>query len=262
MKPIEHQQSLYQIGPAQQNQPLQGDLECPAAIMMKHVVPALEQLLHEKRICIDDANNIILSRMVPVELAQSIGLVAAPPYSTTHSGLNLTTSGSAAGSQNIPTSTSGTASPCNFYGAATSPMHQITKGISGLTTGGGSITRGTSIASDMSSEPLDLSMDVSGGLAASDQTSPTITTSWQMPSMFYDLNQMSLSPVQQLRVVPTPPASPNLCIIQEEMLNTGVSCSQAPGTMQQHLHLQQQLPSCSGVSLHLTCVPGLILTSI
>lgn len=44
--------------------------------------------------------------------------------------------------------------------AATSPMHQITKGISGLTTGGGSITRGTSLASETAcNQPLDLTTE-------------------------------------------------------------------------------------------------------
>lgn len=57
---------------------------------------------------------------------------------------------------------SGTTSPNPYLNTATaSPMHQITKGISGLTTGtgsaGGSITRGTSLASETASnQPLDL----------------------------------------------------------------------------------------------------------
>lgn len=56
---------------------------------------------------------------------------------------------------------SGTSSPNPYLNtAATSPMHQITKGISGLTTGGGSITRGTSLASETASnQPLDLTTE-------------------------------------------------------------------------------------------------------
>lgn len=56
---------------------------------------------------------------------------------------------------------SGTTSPNPYLNTATaSPMHQITKGISGLTTGGGSITRGTSLASEnQSNQPLDLTTE-------------------------------------------------------------------------------------------------------
>lgn len=56
---------------------------------------------------------------------------------------------------------SGTSSPNPYLNAASaSPMHQITKGISGLTTGGGSITRGTSLASETASnQPLDLTTE-------------------------------------------------------------------------------------------------------
>lgn len=56
---------------------------------------------------------------------------------------------------------SGTSSPNPYLNAAAaSPMHQITKGISGLTTGGGSITRGTSLASESAcNQPLDLTTE-------------------------------------------------------------------------------------------------------
>lgn len=56
---------------------------------------------------------------------------------------------------------SGTSSPNPYLNAAAaSPMHQITKGISGLTTGGGSITRGTSLASETAAnQPLDLTTE-------------------------------------------------------------------------------------------------------
>lgn len=56
---------------------------------------------------------------------------------------------------------SGTSSPNPYLNAAAaSPMHQITKGISGLTTGGGSITRGTSLVSETASnQPLDLTTE-------------------------------------------------------------------------------------------------------
>ncbi|XP_022222395.2 serine/threonine-protein kinase SIK3 isoform X3 [Drosophila obscura] len=115
-------------------------------------------------------------------------------------------------------------SPVCSAGGPSSPMHQITKGISVLTTGsgGGSITRGTSAASEgataaaAANQPLDLSMDVCGGIQV-EQPSDYATPNWFIPTaLYYDLKPLNLSPAQPVRVVPTPPASPNLCIIQEE----------------------------------------------
>lgn len=218
--------------------------------------------MQENRICIDEVNKIMVSQMVPIELAQSVGLIVTPidqpTYAAqTHSGRNLTLLQNQ-NSQIIPniaspaSSIGGTASPCSYYntpGGATggsSPIHQITKSLSGLTTGGGgggaggSITLGTPIPPKISSEPLDLSMDV-----ADKEASTTKTTNWQVTSMFYDSNhQMSLSPVQQLRLVPTPPTSPNLCIIQEEM-------NASPATIHSMLHASEQPSTSSGVSMRL-----------
>lgn len=53
---------------------------------------------------------------------------------------------------------------------------------------------------------------------------PSANANWYVPSQFYDLKPLNLSPAQQVRIVPTPPASPNLCIIQEE--NVNVQCPQ------------------------------------
>lgn len=60
-----------------------------------------------------------------------------------------------------PINLSGTSSPNPYLNASPMhQMHQITKGISGLTTGGGSITRGTSLASESASnQPLDLTTE-------------------------------------------------------------------------------------------------------
>jgi hypothetical protein len=101
-------------------------------------------------------------------------------------------------------------------------MHQIIRGISVLNTGGGggSITRGTSAV--ISNEPLDLSMDVV--LSSPSETDHTTTinyqtpaSAWCVPTNFYEIRQINLSPAQQVRHnATTPPASPNLCIIQEE----------------------------------------------
>lgn len=119
---------------------------------------------------------------------------------------------------------SGSSSPNPYLNAAaTSPMHQITKGISGLSTGGGgSITRGTSAASESASnQPLDLSMDTATATQTTTVTdNSTSTGGWYVPAQFYDLKPLNLAPAQPVRIVPTPPASPNLCIIQEEQHTT------------------------------------------
>lgn len=127
---------------------------------------------------------------------------------------------------------SGCPSPNYGGGGGSSPMHQITKGFSVLNTGsgGGSITRGTSAvmesnnaaaaaaaaAASFSNQPLDLSMDVNECITESPYT-PTAGTPWYVSPSFYDVKTLNLSPAQQVRIVPTPPASPNLCIIQEEL---------------------------------------------
>lgn len=49
---------------------------------------------------------------------------------------------------------------------------------------------------------------------------------WYVPAQFYDLKPLNLSPAQPLRIVPTPPASPNLCIIQEENPNMSFQAQQ------------------------------------
>ncbi|XP_017865885.1 PREDICTED: uncharacterized protein LOC108615704 isoform X2 [Drosophila arizonae] len=122
--------------------------------------------------------------------------------------------------------------PCvnvNAAAASTSPLHQITKGISGLSTGGGSITRGTSAASEgVAQQPLDLSMDVCNMDQPADYAG---TSNWFMPAAaYYDLKPLNLSPAQPVRVVPTPPASPNLCIIQEENGNGQMCHTISTGT--------------------------------
>lgn len=61
--------------------------------------------------------------------------------------------------------------------------------------------------------------------------SPSPNANWYVPAQFYDLKPLNLSPAQPVRIVPTPPASPNLCIIQEE--NVNVQC-------QQRLHADHQ----------------------
>lgn len=247
------------------------DIDVPADIMVS-LMPALERLVNENRLSIDAANQMVVTRKVPFEIAQTLGLVAhsgsnSMEMFTTHSQSvlplsinynqyfgfntgryntsNLGNFNEIASPSNINTgfssfpmnpsannsacpspiypSFSGSSSPNPYYGTSgggASPMHQITKGISGLTTGGGgSITRGTSAAfeSAVANQPLDLTMDVMiSNDATNMSSSSTNATGWYVPAQFYDLKPLNLSPAQQVRVVPTPPASPNLCIIQEE----------------------------------------------
>ncbi|XP_017013874.3 uncharacterized protein Sik3 isoform X1 [Drosophila takahashii] len=162
-------------------------------------------------------------------------------FSSINLGASNSNSSSGCQSPVYSTSFSGTCSPNPYLpcpGGASSPLHQITKGISGLSTGGagGSITRGTSAASEgaaaaaAANQPLDLSMDVCGGVV-DQQPTDYAATNWFMPTAsYYDLKPLNLSPAQPVRVVPTPPASPNLCIIQEENGNGQMCHTISTGT--------------------------------
>lgn len=259
---------------------------------MASLVPGLEKLVTENIIAVDLANQIILTKTLPVELAHYFGLLAH----SGQNGLNLTSNGcvvagvplalnkfysaysgsgfnspnhlghlsgstspnpfisnsfSASNSQTFTTgfggsfimnpstgnssacpspihsyNLSGTSSPNPYINtASSSPLHQITKGISGLTTGGGSITRGTSAAIEhavsVSNQPLDLTMDTSGSIGDGTIINSSTATGgpWYVPAQFYDVKPLNLSAAQPVRIVPTPPTSPNLCIIQEENSN-------------------------------------------
>lgn len=196
----------------------------------------------EARISMDMANAIIATRRVPLELAKYLGLLAHSGPSTLD--FSLASGGSVAGPQCLsPINFSGIGSPVNnglyrstpgglgshsnsgcsspnAFGGG-SPMHQITKGISGLTTGGGSISKGTSLASEAHNhqhvahnQPLDLTMEADDTGATCGSNAP-----WYVPVNYYDINPLNLSSAQPIRIVPTPPASPSLCIIQEEIPN-------------------------------------------
>lgn len=162
-------------------------------------------------------------------------------FSSINLGASNSNSSSGCQSPVYSSSFSGTCSPNPYVpcpGGGSSPLHQITKGISGLSTGGGggSITRGTSAASEgaaaaaAANQPLDLSMDVCGG-AMEQQPTDYAATNWFMPAAaYYDVKPLNLSPAQPVRVVPTPPASPNLCIIQEENGNGQMCHTISTGT--------------------------------
>lgn len=219
------------------------EIEIPSDKMFS-LMPGLERLISETRITMDMANAIIATRRVPLELAKYLGLLAHSGPSTLDfaattngpqclspltlnfgNGANI---GSPINSGGLYRSTpgglgshsnSGCSSPSAFGGGGGSPMHQITKGISGLTTGGGSISKGTSLASEAQihqqvhiNQPLDLTMEA-------EAESTGFNAPWYVPANYYDMNPLNLSSAQPIRIVPTPPASPSLCIIQEEHSN-------------------------------------------
>lgn len=81
-------------------------------------------------------------------------------------------------------------------------------------------------------KPLDLSMD------SSDDCQPVQYQNWQAIS---ELKPLNLSPAaQQMRVVPTPPASPQLCIIQEENTSPNLFYNHNIYTQNQQQHQQSQ----------------------
>lgn len=167
----------------------------------------------------------------------------SPVYSNSNSNSCSGFSGSCSPNPNPYLPGTGPFNPCAAAVAAaasassvggSSPLHQITKGISGLSTGGGggSITRGTSAASEgVAQQPLDLSMDVCSEQSAMEYA----MHNWSVPTAaaaaaYYDLKPLNLSPAQPVRIVPTPPASPNLCIIQEENGNGQMCHTISTGT--------------------------------
>ncbi|XP_055916407.1 uncharacterized protein LOC129949155 isoform X2 [Eupeodes corollae] len=312
-------------------------IEVPQDAMM-NLVPALNRLVKEHRISGEIAKNIVSSGLVPLELAQYLGLIAhsgqqcsmqqqmysysvnplslpstsntsginagqlasgiqfskygplnaAPNFCSTvqhnpsligqFSNINLTGGcGQNSGGQSpVHNSFSGCSSPNPYMfnaPASVSPMHQITKGFSGLTTsgGGGSITRGTSAAiENASNQPLDLSMDVCSPeaippdmFACTSQQQPS--GSWFMPASYFDLKPLNLSPAQPVRIVPTPPASPNLCIIQEENANGHISHTISAGLPYGTMGLaNEELSACqpSHPQICLTDVQGSEITLV
>lgn len=220
------------------------EIDVPPDIMMQ-IIPGLERLVLENRLHVDAAQAIISSNKVPLDIGQHLGLVAhhsssiqqQQTFSQSASPLNITYPPDHLSNIHhfhginfnyavnlrsndvvVPNSTSQNASP----------MHQITRGISGLTT------------SCQSNEPLDLTMESS---------SSDVDTQWSNPTgNFYDMRPLNLSsnassqvqqPTQRI-IAPTPPTSPNnnLCIIQEEHLPTHYSLTHAE-IAAQHLHHPQ-----------------------
>ncbi|XP_065077211.1 serine/threonine-protein kinase SIK1 isoform X2 [Ochlerotatus camptorhynchus] len=165
-------------------------------------------------------------------------------------------------------------SPILPTGGGASPMHQITRGISIMNTGGsatsaagGSITRGTSAAFSVScNEPLDLSMDVVNSEELDYPRNnflinPSATSGSTLN--YLDMKNFSLMPPQQMRLTATPPTSPNLCIIQEENPNAALFQgsipfkSQSAGASPEDLSFQHTHPQ-----IYLTDVQGSEITLV
>lgn len=220
------------------------EIDIPPDIMMQ-IIPGLERLVLENRLHVNAAQAIISTNKVPLDIGHHLGLVAhhsssiqqqqafsqsASPLNMNYPdhmsnihhfhGINFNYAGTLRSNEVvIPNSSS----------LNTSPMHQITRGISGLTT------------SCPSNEPLDLTMD-----------SSDVDAQWNnQTGNFYDMRPLNLSSnggcvssqVQQSTtriIAPTPPTSPNnnLCIIQEEHLPTHYSLTHAE-IAAQHLHHPQ-----------------------
>lgn len=203
------------------------EIDVPPDIMMQ-IIPGLNQLVLENKLHVDTAQAIISSNRVPLDVGQHLGIVAhssncgiqqQQTFSQSASPLNANYQPAAAAAANDHFSNIQHFHGMNFNNYSrnessslnTSPMHQITRGISGLSTNCGI----------QDNEPLDLSME-----ASEDMRPLNLSSSPQV--------------VQQPRLIhPTPPTSPsnNLCIIQEEHLPQYYDL--ANDVAAQHLHHPQ-----------------------
>ncbi|XP_062544542.1 uncharacterized protein LOC134211571 isoform X4 [Armigeres subalbatus] len=201
------------------------------------------------------------------------GYFGGLPYPGTIPGLTFPGSNSNSGCPS-PVYYSECPSPILPTGGGASPMHQITRGISIMNTGGGStsaaggsITRGTSAAYSVScNEPLDLSMDVVNNEELEYPRNnflmnPSTTSGSSLN--YLDMKNFSLMPPQQMRLTATPPTSPNLCIIQEENPNSALFQgsahfkSQSAGASPEDLSFQHTHPQ-----IYLTDVQGSEITLV
>lgn len=222
------------------------EIDVPPDIMMQ-IIPGLERLVLEKRLHVDAAQAIISTNKVPLEIGQHLGLIAhhsssmqqqqtfsqsASPLNGNYQPDHLTNIHHFHGvnfNYAVNLRSNDIASP-NCSSLNTSPMHQITRGLSGLTT------------ACQSNEPLDLTMESS--------VSADMDSQWNgTGGNFYDSRPLNLStsgassqvqqPTQRI-IAPTPPTSPNnnLCIIQEEHLPAQYNLTHVD-IASQHLHHPQ-----------------------
>lgn len=225
---------------------IESELDVPPEIMVQ-IIPMLERLVLENRLSVEVAQVIISSNRVPLDVGQHLGLIAhhsstiqqQQAFSQSASPLNVNYHADhlsnihhfhginfnyGANMRNNDVS----AAPSTSLN--TSPMHQITRGISGLST------------SCQSNEPLDLTMESAANTEMDAQ--------WSVSGgAFYDMRPLNLSSTgassqvaqsAQRIIAPTPPTSPNnnLCIIQEEHLPAQYSLTQVD-IAAQHLHHPQ-----------------------
>jgi hypothetical protein len=214
------------------------EIDVPPDIMVQ-IIPGLERLVLENILNVDAAQAIIASNKVPLDVGQHLGLVA---HSSTIQ--QQQTFSQSASPLNMNFQQDHLTNIHHFHGVnfnyagnlrtndvvlpnsplSSSPMHQITRGISGLST------------SCASNEPLDLTME-----------STEMEAQWS--GNFYDMRPLNLSstatspqvPQTTQRIIaPTPPTSPNnnLCIIQEEHLPAQYNAAQVE-MIAQHLHHPQ-----------------------
>ena len=227
------------------------EIDIPPDIMMS-IIPGLERLVLENRLHVDAAQTIITTHKVPLEIGQQLGLMAhsgavqdhllsqQQSFSQSASPLNHNNSnmpGAVDCLTNIHHFSGINSNALNCYNSAnqqpplysfampgnitlrsadtslnTSPMHQITRGISGLSTN--------------SNEPLDLTMDSVNNIDMDNGNGNSQQWQQQMQNSYYVQQQQQQ---RTIALAATPPASPNnLCIIQEEHLPN------------QHHHQQQQ----------------------
>lgn len=223
------------------------EIDVPPDIMVQ-IIPGLERLVLENRLHVDAAQAIISTNKVPLEIGQHLGLVAhhastiqqqqvfsqsASPLNISYQpdhltnihhfhGVNFNYAGNLRSNEAaVPTCSS----------LNTSPMHQITRGISGLTT-----------SCPSNEQPLDLTMESSA--------SSEMDAHWNVAGgvgNYFDMRPLNLTSATQVQqqttqrvIAPTPPTSPNnnLCIIQEEHLPAQYSLAHFDITAQ-HLHHPQ-----------------------
>lgn len=224
------------------------EIDVPPDMMMQ-IIPGLERLVQENRLHVEAAQAIVSTNKVPLEIGQHLGLIAhhsssmqqqqafsqsASPLNVNYPpehlsnihhfhGVNFNYPGALRTNETVLS---------NCPSLNTSPMHQITRGISGLST------------NCQSNEPLDLTME---STACGDMDAQWSITGGN----FYDMRPMNLSSsgatsqVQQTTpriIAPTPPTSPNnnLCIIQEEHLPAHYSLAHVD-IAAQHLHQHPQI---------------------
>lgn len=226
------------------------EIDVPPDMMMQ-IIPGLERLVLENRLHVDAAQAIISSNKVPLEIGQHLGLLAhhssimqqqqafsqsASPLNANYPPDHLSNIHHFHGVNfNYPGALlTNEVAVSNCPSLNTSPMHQITRGISGLST-----------SCQSNDVPLDLSMESTACTEMDVQWSIT-------GGNFYDMRPLNLSSsgapsqVQQTQaqriIAPTPPTSPNnnLCIIQEEHLPAHYSLTHVD-IAAQHLHQHPQI---------------------